>query len=67
MVLPKLDLKEDIEKYDALAEKLDVKFVQCDHKGALINDTRTALVCKCGVAWGGQRLGELKELLDKQN
>ena len=61
--LPPLDLKEE-EKFEALSEKKEVKFVKCPHKDVkFLNDK---LICKCGAVWSGSRLQELFDLLTKK-
>ena len=64
MKLPPLDLKEDVEKYDAFTEKKEINFTKCDHKG--VRFEKGKLICTCGVGWEGERLNELFELLTKK-
>lgn len=59
--LPPLDLKEDIEKYEALNEAKEIKLIQCTHKHATID--RNTVKCPCGAAWTGTRIHELYKLL----
>lgn len=61
-----IDHTEDKEKYEAREFKTEVKFTPCTHKNTKLNDTRTELRCTCGKAWGGTRLGELKQMLDNR-
>lgn len=61
-----INFTEDIEKYEAKEIKAEVSFSTCKHKGTTkLNESRTELKCTCGKAWGGTRLGELKQALDK--
>lgn len=62
--LPPIDFKEDVEKYEAKAFKQNIDFTKCKHKDTELDPMRTHLKCKCGAAWTGSRLGELKLLLD---
>lgn len=65
MSLPRLDLKEDIEKYDALAERKEVTFNKCPHKQTKLTDN--GLRCLCGASWYGprQQMEQLQIALQK--
>lgn len=64
--LPPLDLKEDIEKYQAFHEEKEVVFQGCKHTGITFDKEKHQLRCVCGVAFSGERLGELYTALTKQ-
>lgn len=64
MKLPPLDLKEEVEKYEAFTEKKELNFTKCDHKE--VKFVGDGLRCVCGAGWQGERLNELFELLTKK-
>lgn len=55
--LPPINFKEDIEKYEARQEVLELSSQRCMHREVRVEGTQ--LVCKCGAAWSGPRLIEL--------
>lgn len=63
--LPPIDSKEDIAKYKALSEEKELNFDKCPHND--LEYKKQSLICKkCGVSWGGPRLGELYKLLTER-
>lgn len=64
MKLPPLNVKEDVEKFDAFSETKEINFTKCDHKQVKFEQGR--LRCVCGSSWEGERLNELFELLTKK-
>lgn len=64
--LPPIDLKEDIEQYQALSESKEINFPRCDHKDIEFVKELHLLKCVCGVAYSGERLSELYETLTKR-
>ena len=62
--LPPLDLKEDVEKYEAFSEQTEVSLKRCSH--SQIKYTNGKLQCSCGVGYTGSRLNEIYELLTKK-
>ena len=62
--LTPLDLKEEVEKFEAFSEKKEIKFDRCKHKDVKYVDGK--IVCPCGAAWAGPRLQELFDLLTKK-
>jgi hypothetical protein len=63
--LPPIDVKEEIEKFQAFSESKEVVFSQCLHKSTEYDKEKAELRCNCGAAWSGERLNELKQVLDK--
>lgn len=61
--LPPIDVKEDVEKFQALSESKEIKFQGCKHKQAEYDRDRRELRCVCGSAWSGARLNELEQAL----
>lgn len=57
--LPPLNLKEDVEKFEALSEKTEIAFQRCKHKQAEYDKDRGEVRCPCGASWTGARLNEL--------
>jgi hypothetical protein len=59
-----LDLKEEIEKYEAKGEKKEINFGKCKHKDATVKNGM--LVCPCGSCWSGARINELFDFFKKR-
>lgn len=59
--LPPLDFTEDVEKYEAFADKKDVFLLKCDHKAARV--VGQELRCICGASWMGPNLHVLEKLM----
>ena len=55
MKLPPLNVKEDVEKFDAFSETKEINFIKCEHKQVKFENGR--LKCVCGSGWEGERLG----------
>jgi hypothetical protein len=64
--LPPIDLKED-KRYEAKEFKTEIEYRECRHTDVKLNETRTELMCKCGVSWTGPRLQELERLFLDRN
>lgn len=64
-----IDTKEEVKKFDAIAETLEVNFVKCFHgKGKLNFDQNKGILrCSCGAAWSGFGLDKLYDLLIKRD
>ena len=62
--LPPLDLKEEAEKFEALSESKEVKFVKCNH--SKVKFAKDGLLCPCGAYWMGSRLQEMFDFLTKK-
>jgi len=62
--LKPLDLKEDVERYEARSEQKDVKFERCDHKD--IKAVKDRLICSCGAVFTGSRLKEIFDFFTKK-
>jgi len=58
-----IDLKEDVEKYQARSTTTEVKFKKHSHSNIVYNREKGELICPCGVAFGGSRLDELFQKL----
>jgi len=61
--LKPLNLSEDIEKYEARSETVEVNLKRCKHENVKFESG--ILRCPCGAAWSGPRLDELYRLLSK--
>lgn len=60
--LPPLDLSEDIQKYQAKEEQVDIsQKTKCKHKNLTLGEG--FIRCACGMEWAGPRLNELYNLL----
>lgn len=66
MNLPPLNHDEDIKQFEAYSEKKEINFEHCTHKDIQFNKEKHELRCKCGVAFTGERLGELYSILTKK-
>lgn len=66
MNLPPLNHDEDIKQFEAHSEKKEINFTGCTHKDIQFNKEKHELRCKCGVAFTGERLGELYSALTKK-
>ena len=62
--LPPINHKEN-EAYNAFSQSTPVEFLDCKHSDIKFNKEKHELRCKCGVAFTGERLGELYTLLTK--
>lgn len=63
--LQPINHNDDIKEYQAYSEKKEIVFPHCTHKDIQFLKDRHELVCKCGVAYSGERLNELYETLTK--
>jgi len=63
--LPPLDFSEDIEKYDAKEERIELQHKRCTHENAVVEDG--VLTCSCGAEWGGPQLNKLLKFFQERN
>lgn len=61
--LPPINHKDDIERYEAFFESKTIEFPHCLHKDIQFVKDGHELRCKCGVAFTGERLHELYNVL----
>lgn len=57
------NLKEDVDRFEALQETKEIKFKKCKHKNIRYCDG--GIRCTCGAGWFGSNVDKLWKLLVK--